>query len=287
MHHLELQARRIEDVLVVGQPQLLASIPQRGIGFVCAGALLQLLAVPGDAERRGQDGPAHLREPACEKRRHRQHDVVLRLEPRHVQRSGAGVLDERVVVHRPKAHKRLHLVHVAAHRLGQMLRAQDVGIHRVAAQRGLVHQPPQQAVQQAKTVRIAVQHHTLAQRDELRRHMKGRVAGLAWCLLLLLRPRLRVGGRRCSRLVRAGKQVRQCRIGAVPAHVGRLNALGQQAPRVSPKTRPVRGAGQHRHLQLRLHAGPHLHIAIHRASRPGPRCRQRQNRCGLQCVGQR
>ena len=63
-----------------------------------------------------------------------------------------------------KAHKRFHLVHVAAHRLRHVLRPHPVCVQRVMPQGGLMHQAPQQAVQQAKTVGIAVQDDGLTQR---------------------------------------------------------------------------------------------------------------------------
>ena len=67
---------------------------------------------------------------------------------------------------RPKADEGLHLVLLAPHRLRQMRGAQPVGIERVVPQRRLVHQPPQQAVEQAEATRVAMLDDFCAQLDE-------------------------------------------------------------------------------------------------------------------------
>ena len=123
---------------------------------------------------RRQDGPAHLREAPRKKRRGGFNDVVLGFKPRHMQRPAGRVGPKRFVLHRGEAHKGFHLVHVAAYGLGQMLSAHAVGVQRVVPQTRLMHQPPEQAVEQAETIRVAVQDHALAQRQKFGRHVDGR-----------------------------------------------------------------------------------------------------------------
>ena len=65
-------------------------------------------------------------------------------------------------------------MHVAPHGLRQMFGAHAVGIQGVVPQTGLMYQPPQKAVEQTETVRVAVQNHALAQRQKFWRYIDGR-----------------------------------------------------------------------------------------------------------------
>ena len=87
LHRAELQARRVEDAPVVGEPELLAGIGRRCLVAPRARAEPEPLAVPADAALGRQDRPAHGGEAAREERRRRLDDVMLGLEPGDVQRA--------------------------------------------------------------------------------------------------------------------------------------------------------------------------------------------------------
>ena len=71
---------------------------------------------------------------------------------------------------RTEAHERLHLVHVAAHRLGHPVGVDAIGIERIVAQRRFAAQAPEQAVEQHEATGVAVQDDALAERQERSRH---------------------------------------------------------------------------------------------------------------------
>ncbi len=107
------------------------------------------------------------------------------------------------------------------------------------AQRGFVHQPPQQAVQQGEALRVLVQHHDLAQAQEGRRHDGGggprQVASTP------------VGVRR----QRLGVQVVGQRVHRFPAHLLGRHLVGQQLARLEAKARQIDFTGQQRHGHAR------------------------------------
>ena len=174
LHHLELQAGRVEGVLVVGQPELLACVCWRGVALVGTRAKLCFCAVPLHRPFRRQNGPAHLRKATRKKRRNGFNNVVFGLKPCHMQRPASGPGIEGFVSHSSEAHKSLHFVHVTAHRFGQVFSLQHVCIKRVMLQVGLLRHAPEQAVKQLKTGRVAVQNDGFAQNHEVRADADGR-----------------------------------------------------------------------------------------------------------------
>ena len=144
---------------------------------------------PRRAAVRRQDRPAHRREASREERRHRLDDVVRRLEPRDEPRRqdvevvavAQRTLDlrrsrstARGLGHRdfPKAHVGLHLVQVAADRLGHRLEPHDVGVDGDLHQAGLATQSPQHAVEEREAIDIAMQARRGALFDERARHVE-------------------------------------------------------------------------------------------------------------------
>jgi len=178
-HHAELEPRGVEDVAVVGEPQRLARIGRRRVAALRAGAGVQLLPVPAHAGVGREDGPAHLREAADEKARVGHGDVVVGLEPGHVQGVAIGLH------HGPKAHKGVHLVHVAPHGAGHVVGLHAVGVQRVVP-RGVglctaLGHAPQQAVHQCKAGGVAVQDQLLAQVHKVGRYAQRRhIGGWRW-----------------------------------------------------------------------------------------------------------
>ena len=258
LHRRELQPGRVEDAFVVGQPEPLAGIGGRRVLAACAGAELESVAVPADAAFRGQDRPAHLREAAREERRHCLDDVMLGLEPRDVadrrllQAFGpvADVIDRGIVPRirrrgerfvqrgdRTEAHERLHLVHVAAHRLGHPVGVDAIGIERIVAQRGFAAQAPEQAVEQHETTGIAVQDHALAERQECGRHRHRAV---------LHRCGRRTGACSDAGVVRrVGEQLAVRRIAGLPDDPVGRDAFADESPAGGAKRVEIDAAGQH------------------------------------------
>ena len=210
-------------MLVVGEPELLAGIRGRRLVAPRAGAEGEAVAVPAHAAFGREDGPAHLSEALHEEGCHRLDDVVLRLEPGDVQRAGFGALAFDAG-QRPEAHEGGHLVQVAPHRAGHLLGLHAVGVERVVAQVRLVLQPPQQAIQQAEAVPVAVQQGALAQGAVEGRHADGG-------------GRLRRGSVRALHIVIASQRREQVGIarGDMPAHPRRLDALHEQKPGRAPE----------------------------------------------------
>ena len=63
---------------------------------------------------------------------------------------------------------------VAPHRLGHVPGLDPVRIERVVPQAGLMRQAPENTVEQAEAVRVAVQDDAFAQRHEFGGHLDGR-----------------------------------------------------------------------------------------------------------------
>ena len=85
---------------------------------------------------------------------------MLGLEPGHMQWLLLAIIN------RAEAHEGAHLVHVAPHGLGHRLRAQAVDVQWITPQGGFMPQPPQQAIHQSETQRVAMQLHLLAKLDK-------------------------------------------------------------------------------------------------------------------------
>ena len=167
-HHPRVQARRIEDMRVVGAPQVLAGIERGRIVGRTARTEAQGFAIPQRAALRGEDRPAHAGEPACEERRDPVQDVMRWLEPG----------DEVVALprHFAEAHEGLHLVRVAADLLRQLHHPPGVGVGgRRQHMRLAVGDAPQQAIQQRVPLRIAVAEHGLGDVEERTQHARRRV----------------------------------------------------------------------------------------------------------------
>ena len=181
---------------------------------------------------RREDRPARIARTLGKPGRDRLDDVMRGLEPRQLQRRCPAV------VHGVEAQERLHLVDVAPYRLPHLVGVQHVGVDRVVPQPGLVHQPPQQAVQQGEALGVVVQHHDLAQAQERRRH-DGR-SGLGQGL----GP---AGGRGI------GEQVAVLRVRGLPLHGLRRHLLRQQGTGFFAEAREVGFAGQPRfHVRFSL-----------------------------------
>ena len=158
-HHPGIEPCRVEDVRVVGAPQVFAGVLRGCVAGRAAGAEAQHLAIPQRARLGREDRPAHAGEPPREERRDALEDLVRRFEPG----------DEAVVLagHLAEAHEGLHLVAVAANVLRPLHGLAHVGVGRHREQVPLtVRQSPQQAVEQRMSRRIAVAQHALGQPDE-------------------------------------------------------------------------------------------------------------------------
>ena len=213
LHHGQFQPSRVEDALVVGQPEPLVGIGRRCVFAPGTRAEGELTTVPTGAALGGENRPRHLREAACEERRGRLNDVVFGLEPGDVRDRG---FIRAVVLQRPETHERRHLVHVTPHRPGEQFNLHPVGVEGVTVQAGLVRQAPQPLVQQRVPLGVAVQRSALAQRHHLGGQSQGRVLArrLGWG----------VGeGRRFRR-----EQIDFGRARDLPAHTLRLDLVSDQ-----------------------------------------------------------
>ena len=237
---------------------------------------------PTHTALRRQDDPAHLREAPRKKRRDGFNNVVLGFEPGDMQRAELRAVLKGLIFDRAKAHECLHLVHVAAHGMGQMRGLHAVGVEGIVPQAGLVHEPPQQAVEQAKAARVAVQDDGFAQLQKAGRHAHCRCArpslpsrsgrsgrpcrhrsfssfsSMRRLAIGLARVR-RAGGVRAvtvgadagrqsfrgQRMGGAGKEIGRGVVAGVPAHLGGRHLLVQQLPRRLPEAGQVGGSSQH------------------------------------------
>ena len=239
LHRAELQARRVEDAPVVGEPELLAGVGRRRLVAARARAEPEPLAVPAHAALRRQDRPAHGREAAREEGRRRLDDVMLGLEPGDVQRRAALVV---AIGDRPEADEGLHLVHVAPHRLRHLVGAQPVGIERIGAQTGLDLEAPEQPIEQAEAIGVAVQDDALAERQERRRradrrHRSGAAAD--------------GGGHRGD--MRIGvEEIELGVVGAVPADAIGRDLRGPQLAAGAPEAGEIGRAGERHRAQRGL-----------------------------------
>ena len=234
LHHFQLEARGVENVLVVGQPKRFSCISGGNILLHGARSEPDGRAVPGDTPLGCQDGPAHLREAAGEKRRDGFNNVMFGLEPGHVQGPVHWTALESVVLKGAKAHKRFHLVHVAPHRLRHLRGLDAVGVKWVVAQAWLVRVAPKQAVQKPKALRVAVQNDVLAQQQKVGRHTHTRTGYVIRCTRVILEFRWWL----------TGKQICSNGICTMPADFCWLGLLCQQAPCMLPKPGQVGGVGQ-------------------------------------------
>ena len=213
-HRPGLEPGRVEDRGIIAFPQGLDRVAIGRIGTGRARPLAQGLAVPVDADRRGQDRPAHGGEAAHEKARIGADDMMLGFEPGD--EAGAVVL-----LHLAKAHEGAHLVNVAPHRLGQHVDAPQQRIGLVLHQPRPVAQPHQQRIKQGEAFRIAVQDRRFRQIDEGARHREG-------------------GADRSRRQRRVAEQV-AARIPDLPCHAVRFDPGDRQPPRrIAPAIHIVR-----------------------------------------------
>ena len=176
LHGCDLQARRVEDVGVIGRPRGLHRVLARHVRLAPAGPEGEVRPVPHGGAVGRDDGPVHVGKTAGEERRAELQRIVRRLEPRH--EPFAAVL---ALADFAEAHKGMHLVAVAPHRLVGLGDPAHVVIHRVTHERRAALQSPQQAVKAVIARGIGKAHDALGPVHELRaRHH--------------LAPRVRQGG---------------------------------------------------------------------------------------------
>ena len=104
---------------------------------------------------------------------------MVGLEPGHVQGVAIGLH------HGPKAHKGVHLVHVAPHGAHHVVGQHAVGVQRVVPRgfglRAALGHAPQQSVHQRKAGWVAVQDELLAQAHKVGGYaQRGRIGGWRW-----------------------------------------------------------------------------------------------------------
>jgi hypothetical protein len=130
-HGVRIDPRRIEHAAVVAAPQAFERVVRRRLRGVRACRESQPLAVPRDAAARREDRPAHGGEALGEEGRRGLDDVMVGLVP-----GDEGLL--RLALDPAEAHEGVHLVDVAAHRLGELRQPHDVRIGRQRQQPRLV-----------------------------------------------------------------------------------------------------------------------------------------------------
>ena len=150
LHRLHLQPRRIEDAGVVAPPGFLQPVFARRLALAHARRERERVAIPMRAEIGRQDRPGHVGKALGEERRGELDDVMLRLEPGDVMR---GTLATDLA----EAHEGVHLVLVAMDRSCHRRDLRDVRIGRDLDEIVIVLQPPEQAIEDRKTLGIAMQ----------------------------------------------------------------------------------------------------------------------------------
>ena len=122
-HRATVETGRIEDVRVVGAPELLQLVVARGGAPHRARGEPQPLSVPVGASVGGEDRPAHRGKATDEERRRRFEHRVRRLEPGDVRRLFVPRRADG-----PEPDERFHLVRRPAHRAGHEQQRVDVGV---------------------------------------------------------------------------------------------------------------------------------------------------------------
>ena len=108
LHRLRLEASRVEDVLVIGAPELLGGVFRRRVTFVRTRRESEILSVPVSAQEGREDGPANAGEAANEEGCVALDDEMLRLEPGDIALTFA-------IADFAEADEGTHLVDVAPH----------------------------------------------------------------------------------------------------------------------------------------------------------------------------
>ena len=146
---MHFYARRVENICVVGAPEVFHLVARRRGRARHAGGEGKTASVPVRAAIRRQNRPAHGSKAIGEKGRVVLDDVVLRLEPG----------DEpflRAVLDFAETDKGAHLVDVVPDGFLEVGRLRDVGIDRDLEQMRLaVRQPPEQPIEQRPARRVA------------------------------------------------------------------------------------------------------------------------------------
>jgi len=112
------------------------------------------------APARGEDRPAHIGEAAHEERSFGADDVVIGFKPSD--EVGRAVL----LLNLAEADKGVHLVGIAPHRLGELLKAAHLRVGLVFHCPWIALEPPQEAVKQSEARRIRVQRGTAGDGQE-------------------------------------------------------------------------------------------------------------------------
>ena len=198
LHCLCFQARRVEDVCVIGAPKFLGGVPGRRIAFVGAGRKGQLGRVPMRATIGREDRPAHAGEAAHEEGRVALDDEMLRLEPGDIALVAA-------FADLPEAYEGAHLVDVAPNGFLHRLEAPDVGVGGDLQQIGFGSHPPEHAVEQGEALGIGVAEDGFGALDEFAGNGEGWLRQYA--VILGLVPRICVDGRRSRGPRRVGSQI--------------------------------------------------------------------------------
>ena len=282
-HRGFLDAGRVEDAAVVGEPERFVGIGGGCIGGVCAGAQVQLAAMPFDRHARRQDGPVDLREAAREEWRNGFEHVVVRLEPGNVAyggfmrgaigfgRAGQHCCRRRLRHHFAKTHERVHLVHFATHGVAERFELDPVGVERVLRQLAVCMQAPHQAVQQIEACAVCVQQRRSGAIDErsgqLQRRRNGQRSGIDHRAVI-------------EQVGPAG------RVAIGPAHIGRRGTFIDQCPRRMHEAGPVDRAserdgacGHHSHPRpAQTNSSCCAGLACCRCARPSASCSASRSR---------
>ena len=150
---------------VVGEPQRLAGIGRRRVVALRAGAELRACSPSQRTQRSG----VRMAQRICVKRRTKKGATASTMWcSGSNQATCSGALAVAPASTGRKRTKAFILCMSRRTACAMCCARTHVGVERVVAQAGLVHQPPQQAVEQAEACRVAVQHDGLAQRRRRR-----------------------------------------------------------------------------------------------------------------------
>ena len=179
LHCLCLQARRVEDVCVIGAPKFLGGVLGWRVAFVGAGRKGQLGRIPMRATIGREDRPAHAGEAAHEKGRVAFDNEVRGLEPGYI----ALVV---AFADLPEADEGAHLVDVAPDGFLHRLEASDVGVGGDLQKLRFVSHPPKHPVEHGKALGIPVAEYCFSALHEFTGNGEG---GFPYSVILGLVPR--------------------------------------------------------------------------------------------------